>query len=346
MGHSSLAIFSYGIVLGIPQIKRLLAVVGASKGPRTADSKIDGLLEDMAPYRFQAGNTYDDDWPYSKDDDSDRASDSDESESDEGAGYNAIGDTELIISFDGLVNDKRSHQPGVEIRGYSASGVSYTKVDLPNDKKFLEDAKNAFQKLKDSKAFQDAKITEDSDFVPPPSLSLDTDIFVFDSAPEMGRCSKATFSYGIVLSKPQIKRLLKAIEVDSEPGEAAFCLYGWLGSKDLAPYCYSADNTYDPEWAEDDGDSDSDGKGEKPSGTELMIFFDGLDDDEKEEASVEAWGYNPSCTKYTEVPMLNDNKFIKDAKKAFHKLKETKGFQEAQITEVVPRWLLRLNIDG
>ncbi|KAG5640883.1 hypothetical protein DXG03_006751 [Asterophora parasitica] len=163
----------------------------------------------------------------------------------------------------------------------------------------------------------------------------------------MGTCSKVTFTYGFILNEKQIKKLLVALEyldsVDGEDfdagGDWRDVVTQWVGSDEcgLAPYFFTAEAKYKPEYESDSG--------APPGDAELAFSFAGSEKDEIPEHEMEVWSRDDTQStlfQAVERPWA-DKEFMALAKEALKKLKNTEAFKKAKLT-VVPQWFTTLSV--
>ncbi|KAG6829224.1 hypothetical protein H0H87_012210 [Tephrocybe sp. NHM501043] len=146
----------------------------------------------------------------------------------------------------------------------------------------------------------------------------------------MGGCAKATYSYGIVLDEDQIAKLLHALGIEDGLGAYNWLddINNWLGS---LQYCFSAENSYEEGKDEDD--------------TKLVIAFEGDEDDDQNKHELEIWGSDTAGMAFKVIPDHADNEeFMKHARTAFQALKGSEAFKGAELTEIRPRWILKLTV--
>ncbi|KAG6880102.1 hypothetical protein C0992_006376 [Termitomyces sp. T32_za158] len=152
----------------------------------------------------------------------------------------------------------------------------------------------------------------------------------------MGFCSSAILSYGIILDEEDIINLLKALgrdkdELDHALGSGEFAVEAiddWIQEEgQIKPFCFQVVREYC-----DGGNYEDDAK------LAIIFQFPGEDDPE-----VEIRGRHAGMA-FTTIPELNDEERMETAKEGFKQLKNTKAFQEAKITVIVPQWILRLAI--
>ncbi|KAG6895495.1 hypothetical protein C0992_001010 [Termitomyces sp. T32_za158] len=153
MGFCSSAIVSYGIILNNEEIINLLRALGRDMheidralGSREYADVINDWIQrgrpshQIAPFYFRVI------WEY-------RESDSD-SDSDSGRGK----DVKLAIILEGEDETDYFRVPNVEIWGKD-DGMAFTAIPQLNDEELMESAKKKFEKLKSTKAFQEAQFT-------------------------------------------------------------------------------------------------------------------------------------------------------------------------------------------
>ncbi|KAG6880100.1 hypothetical protein C0992_006374 [Termitomyces sp. T32_za158] len=155
----------------------------------------------------------------------------------------------------------------------------------------------------------------------------------------MGFCSSAILSYGIILDEEEIINLLKALGRDKDElnhalgsGEFAEAIDDWIqGEGQIEPFCFQVVREY-CEGLHYESDNEE--------GVKLAIIFQFPGEYDPQ---VEIWGRDAG-TAFTTIPLLNNEELMETAKEGFNKLKSTKAFQEAKITVIVPQWILRLDL--
>ncbi|KAG5352232.1 hypothetical protein E4T56_gene18357 [Termitomyces sp. T112] len=147
----------------------------------------------------------------------------------------------------------------------------------------------------------------------------------------MGQRSKATFSYGFVLDDAEMEDLYDALGF--EDTEDIIPLMAWLNSALFEPFCFVAERQY-----MEGGDEDEAEEGG------LVISFVGRYDGKLNKQELEIWGRDIAGTKFKSIPMPAEKEFMVSAKEAFQKLKDSEAFKEAEITEIVPQWILMLSV--
>ncbi|KAG6880103.1 hypothetical protein C0992_006377 [Termitomyces sp. T32_za158] len=168
----------------------------------------------------------------------------------------------------------------------------------------------------------------------------------------MGTRSRVVITYGFILSEEETERLLAVLEAMGEEDT----IQDWLeerAEKETAPFYFSAVN----------------GKYREPSswdekgGMELAFTFLGQAGNPfADDPELEVWGREGMLSSSAPVPHVIDlliriggsgflpipekknEKLMNAAKEGFKKLLSTRLFQRAEIPDVVPQWIVTLDV--